>query len=450
MSKKEKDTNEAYQEVVEIPSDPEAEKYLLGNLLFDPKLLLEVLGKLKSDDFYLTAHRRIFDAFVDLHNEGAIIDILAIPAKLKEQGVLESVGGSAYIASLLDSGLGLVSLSRCIQKIKEASLRRKTLRSTNFLTSLITDKSLEWREILNEINKTVEIANEVTAERALPKLIDLAFNRLSFVEELARRGNELIGVTTGYRALDRLTLGLQNSDLIVVGARPGCGKSALALNIATNAAAKGKSIAFFSLEMSAAQLTDRLLCSIAHVDLHTYKSGYLNREEWTRLNEALSTIQDYKITIVDSTELTPTTLRSECLRIKKQLGLDLIVVDYLQLMQADNPKKERYQEIGQISRGLKRVAKDLNLPILALAQISREVEKRGDSKPKLSDLREGGDIEQDSDVVWFLHQPAIDPDVAEDSYPTVSLLIEKHRNGPTGKVDFVFLKEFTRFELKES
>ncbi len=430
-----------------IPSDGYAEKYLLGNMLEDTALVPEVVGQLKMEDFFFTGHRKIYQAFCDLHEEQKIIDFLAIPERLLEQGELESVGGVAYIASLIDPNNRVVSVARCIEKIKITSRKRKTQWANSRLAEMISDPSSDWQAVISEINKTAEIANGSVEEEKILSLSEIAYQRLGYIEEISKREGELIGVTTGYSLLDKLTLGLQPANLIVLAARPGCGKSALALNIATNAAAKGKSVAFFSLEMSKNELTDRLLCSIAHVDLHAYKSGYLSKQEWQRLMEALRTIQDYKITIEDSSELTPSLLLSKAIKIKKKLGLDLIVVDYLQLMQGDSKKEKRYEEVAQISHALKALAKNLNIPLLALAQINRESERRAD-KPRISDLRESGDIEQDSDMIWLLYHDKNAPEQSEQ-FPTINLLIEKHRNGPTGKIDFIFLKEFTRFELKE-
>lgn len=433
-------------DITAIPCDGQAEKYLLGNLLEKPELIPEVLGQLKTEEFFFTGHRKIYQTIRELHTEGEIIDFLAVPERLLKKEELDLVGGVAYIAGLIDANNRVVSVPRCIEKIKFTARKRKTQAANNRIAEMLSNGS-DWQSVLGELNKTLEIANGSTEEEKFLSISEIAYSRLSYIEEISKREGELIGVTTGYRPLDTLTLGLQPANLIVLAARPGCGKSALALNIASNAAAKGKSIAFFSLEMSKNELVDRLICSIARVDLHSYKSAFLSKSEWARLGEALQEIDDYKITVEDSSQLTPSLLLSKALKIKKQFGLDLIIVDYLQLMQGDSKKEKRYEEVAQISHALKAIAKDLNVPVLALAQINRESEKRADYKPRISDLRESGDIEQDSDLILLLHRSATEPQ--DERYPTVNLLIEKHRNGPTGKIDFIFLKEFTRFEIKE-
>jgi len=434
-------------EDLEIPQDREAEARLLGNILEKTSIMPDVLAsKLKEEEFYIISHRRIFAGMVAAYNQDPNFNILSVRDEMAKEGVLEASGGGAYLASLIDGQNWCYDFQYCIKRIKDTCRRRKVGRANSLIASLAYDSGTDWNEVVDGINKTLTIATEKPEQVGATKLVDIAQSRLAAVQEISSRG-ELIGIPTGFSQLDRITCGLQKGCLYVLAARPGQGKSALALNIAAHAASIGKVVAFFSLEMSKEELTDRLLCSIAKVDLHLYRSGYLGRDEWEKLGEALNEIANWsgQLIIEDTTDLTPSQLRLKALQIKKEHGLDLVVGDYLQLFKADNPKRERYQEVGQISRAKKKLAKELNVPVLELAQLNREVEKRHDRRPQMSDLREAGDIENDADVVMLIHTPPpADPNV-EDVYPEVNLLVEKQRNGPLGKVGLVFLKEFTRF-----
>lgn len=433
------------QEITNIPHDKEAEVRLLGNLIETPELVGEVVGKLKTDDLFMTSHRRIFDAIISLYEEKQPVDFLAINNKLAQREELASVGGTAYLASLIDVNNRLFKVENCITSIRKSAIKRKTLRSNQLISSLVCDPSAEWHEIVREVSRTTELVSEKVEQSPIPKLKDLLLRRLEHVEELSKHPGQLIGIPSGFPALDRITCGFQPGNLIVVAARPSKGKTSLGLNFAEHACSLGKSVAFFSLEMTDEDLADRFICSVARVDLHLYRTGYLNRENWRQLGHAIEQTGEYKLTIDQTAKQTPLSIRAQCQRVKKELGLDMILVDYLQLVNADVPKDKRYQEIGAISHELKAIGKEFGVPVVVLAQLNREVEKRADHKPQLSDLREAGDIEQEADLVILLHTPPADPNT-EDLYPTVNILVEKHRNGPTGKIELVFCKEFTRFE----
>lgn len=439
-------SNNQEEMLISVPQDREAETRLLGNLIEKPELFAEVMAYgLVPDDFYVTAHRKIFSGMVAIWENKQGSDLLALRDQLAKEELLISIGGMAYLASLIDTQNRCFSINSCVRKIKESSLKRQTLYRNNLVSSLVSDPSVQWEEVIQEVNKTTEIVNQKPKQEPLTTLSDLLRKRLEHVEELSKHPGQLIGISTGFPALDRITCGLQNGNLIVIAARPSQGKTSLALQLAEHACGLGKSVAFFSLEMTDEDLADRLLCSVAAVDLHLYRTGYLNRDEWQRLGQAANQTSDYKLTIDQTTKQTPLSMRLQALRIKKEIGLDMIVVDYLQLISPDTPKDKRYQEIGAITHELKAIAKELRVPVVALAQLSREVEKRADRRPQLSDLREAGDIEQEADLVCLIHTPPpADPNI-EDLAPTVNLLVEKHRNGPTGKVELVFFKEYTRF-----
>lgn len=439
-------TEKNSQDLVSIPKDITAEKMLLGNLILKPELIGSYVGLVEPEEFYYTAHRLIFRAMIEIFQEKKEFDVLALSDKLDQKEELTSVGGISYLSSLVDPELFIYRPDNCAKKIKETALRRKTLRANELVLNMVSDPTTDWMDVVQEVSRVGEIVTQKPTQAPLPKLNDLLYKRLKHVEELSRHPGQLIGVSTGFPALDRITCGLQPGNLIVIAARPSKGKTSLALNIAEHACSLGKSVAFFSLEMTDEDIADRFLCSVARVDLHLYRTGYLNREEWERLGHAHNHTFDYKLTIDQTTKQTPLSIRLQAIRIKKEMGLDMIVVDYLQLINSDTPKEKRYQEIGQVTHELKAIAKELGIPVVALAQLSRKLEERADKRPQLSDLREAGDIEQEADVVCLLHTlPADDPNV-EDVYPRVNLLVEKHRNGPLGEVELVFQKEFTRFE----
>lgn len=424
-----------------IPHCRAAEVELLAGLMLDPSLACEAAAELKREDFFITAHRDIFQALIRMAGDGIAIDPVTLSEELRKEDRLESVGGIAYICELLTGMYRPTSLKRYVRLIKDASVRRRLISSSQkILTSALEGEELS--DLLTDAQISIANVAEERESLDLKPLLQLSKDCLDEIDRISQRPGIVTGVPSGYIDLDRMTNGFQPTDLILLAARPSIGKSALALNIADNVSTEGKSVAFFSLEMSKESLVKRLLCSKARVDSHRVKGGFLSREEWAKLMNAHQQIADFKkpIQIDDRSTLTVPDLLLQARRFKAMQGLDLIIVDYLQLMEAHSRADTDQQRISQVSRGLKRIAKELNVPVIALCQLSRSVEQRADNKPKLSDLRESGSQEQDADLVLFIHRNK------DENYGPADIIIGKQRNGPTETIQLTYISQFTRFE----
>jgi replicative DNA helicase len=431
-----------------LPSNLEAERSILGAILLDDRAVFTVFGSLRSQDFYLDSHRRVFEKMLHLMNNSRPIDLVTLKEELQRANELESVGGAAYLASLTDGLPRAMNIEYYAQIVKEKSTLRRLIQISNETMARSYKDEEPTEEILQHVEKAIfDIASQQfhSGFSSITPVVDNVYKQ---IEELFNRKAPVTGLETGFADLDRMTAGLHPSDLIIVAARPGLGKTSLCLNIAEHAAIrKHKTVGIFSLEMSKEQLVKRLLCSEARIDAHRINTGFLNKEDWHRLSCASGDLSGTKIFIDDTASITIPELRSKSRRLSLEHGLDLIIVDYLQLMSGSTQRYEnRTQEISQISRGLKGIAKELNLPLVAVSQLSRAVEaRRGDHRPQLSDLRESGSIEQDADVVMFIYrEDMVNP--TEDNSGLAELIIGKQRNGPTGSIQLAFSKQFTRFD----
>jgi replicative DNA helicase len=432
-----------------LPNNLEAERSILGAILLDDKAVLSVFEVLKSQDFYLDSHRRVFEKMLSLMNNSRPIDLVTLKDELQRANELESVGGAAYLASLTDGLPRAINIEYYAEIVKEKSTLRRLIQISNETMARSYKDEDPAQEVLQQIEKAIfDIAGQHfhTGFSSITPIVSDVFKQ---IEELSNRKAPVTGLETGFVDLDRMTAGLHPSDLIIVAARPGLGKTSLCLNIAEHVAIRLKrSVGVFSLEMSKEQLVKRLLCSESRIDAHRINTGYLNKEDWNRLSRASGDLSDTRFFIDDSASITVPELRSKARRLSLEHGLDLVIVDYLQLMSGSSQRYEnRTQEISQVSRGLKGIAKELGVPVIAVSQLSRAIESRTGEhrRPQLSDLRESGSIEQDADMVMFIYrEDMVNP--TEENNGLAELIIGKQRNGPTGTIQLAFSRQFTRFD----
>jgi len=436
-----------------FPHNLEAERALLGSILMDNGVLNQTLEFIDKNDFFSDGHRAIFEKMEVLSERNRTIDLVTLSEDLSREGLLEKVGGAGYLAALTDGiPIGVsASIEEYSRIIKEKSLVRRLINASNNVITRCFE-GVDDPETLIDLAQSQVL--EIGADRVQSGFLDVReIVRDSFgnIDNLLSHGQSNNGVRTGFADLDNMTSGLQPGELIILAARPSLGKTALALNIAANAAIdSGKKVGVFSLEMSKESLVIRLLCSEAKVDSHAFRTGFLNHQtDWPKITRALGRISEAPLYIEDTPALSIMQIRAKARRLKAEKGLDLLIVDYLQLITGGHGRYEnRTQEVSYISRGLKSIAKELNVPVLALSQLSRAPEQR-QGKPLLSDLRESGSIEQDADLVMFIHRERRrdqNDENGEDSNPEVKLSIGKQRNGPTGDIPIVFLKSYIRFE----
>ena len=428
-----------------LPSNVEAERSILGAILLDNTVCNQAIEFLKRDDFFLDSHRRIFDKMVALSERLSSIDMVTLSDELRRAAEFEQIGGATYIASLIDGVPRTDNIEHYARIVKKKSMLRKLITASNQIIARAFDEEDDADIIIDQAEQAIFQIAEDKVRQGFQYIGTVAQKRLEQIEQMADRPEMITGVPTGFVDFDHLTSGLQRQDLIIIAARPSMGKTALALNMAQYAARNGSVVGIFSLEMSAEQLASRLLCSEARVDAHRLRTGFLNREEWARLGDALRRLCETKVYIDDTPGAGVLEMRAKARRLKAEHGLDLLVVDYLQLMSGRGRIESRQQEVSQISRDLKTLAKELDIPVLALSQLSRAPEQRSEHKPQLSDLRESGAIEQDADVVCFIFREEVYEETDENR-GRAELLIAKQRNGPTGKVELAFLNSFTRFE----
>ncbi len=430
-----------------LPHNIDAEKSVLGSILVNNENYYRVIETLRAEDFYLNGHRVIFRQMLELMEKSRAIDLITIQEELLRRSQLESAGGISYLASLLDGIPHLVNIEHYIQIISEKSLFRQMIDATGKIMAECFDQAEDAEQILDKAEQSLFSLSEKRIRTGFVSVKDMELPATRLLEKLYTEREMITGVATGFRDLDRMTSGFQPSDLVILAARPSMGKTALCLNIAQNVALhKAQPVGMFSLEMSKEQLLMRLLCAEARVDAHKVRTGYLGKDEFRKLIDTLGKTTQSPIFIDDSSTLTVMEMRSKCRRLKAEHGLSMVIVDYLQLMSGYGRTENRNQEISGISRGLKALAKELQVPVIALSQLSRAPEQRqGDHKPQLSDLRESGSIEQDADVVMFIYREEVYKPSEENS-GLAELVIAKQRNGPTGIVKLAFLREFTRFE----
>ncbi len=430
------------------PQNVEAEQAVLGTILLQDKSLLKVIEIIGPDDFYRDAHKIIFRAMLTLFEKHEPHDLITVTGLLNDQNRLEQVGGAAYLASLTDIIPFSGTLVHHAQIIRKKSILRRLIQTTSEVAARCYDAQDDIDTLVDEAEKTIfEIAQakKGTGFQPMSDIVPRAFDRIT---KLFDRQEHITGVATGYEELDRMTAGLQPADLIILAGRPSMGKTALAMNMVQHAALIEKiPVAVFSLEMSMEQLALRMLCSIGRIDSQRIRTGRLHDSDWPKLTRATGMLSDAPIFIDDTAGTTVLEMRAKARRLKSEHKLGMIVVDYLQLMQGKAGTENRAQEISDISRSLKAMAKELDVPVVALSQLNRSLESRTDKRPQLSDLRESGAIEQDADVIMFIYRDEV-YNKAEDNpnRGLAEIIVGKQRNGPTGVVKLTFLAEFTTFE----
>ena len=427
------------------PQNVEAEQAVLGAMLLSHDAVIVAMEKLQSQDFYRDVHRIIFEAMEHLHRENKEIDVITLPDELKRMKKLDDVGGLEYVLNLPNLVGSAANIEYYANIVAEKALARNLISTCTELTTEAYDGQKETEALLDDAERRILQLSDTKNRGDFASVGAVVEVTLDKITKLYENKAGLTGLPTGFRDLDRMTSGLQPSDLILVAARPSMGKTAFTLNIAQNVGVRQhKTVAFFSLEMSQEQLVQRLLCQIAHIDSQKLRTGQLNSdEEWTRLTDACDKLYESPIYIDDTPGISVAEMRSKARRLKSEHGLDLIIVDYLQLMQGRNAES-RQQEISEISRSLKALARELKVPLIALSQLSRSVESRQDKRPMLSDLRESGALEQDAYIVSFLYREDYYDKETENQHIT-EVILAKHRNGPVGSVKLYFKNEFTLF-----
>lgn len=428
------------------PQNLEAERQVLGSALIDPEAIEKCLEHIEAKDFYSKAHQIIFNAIIELSRRGSGADLITVSDYLKAQNSLDAIGGTSALASLIDMVPTSANVEIYAQLIREKAVLRELIQVGTTIVEEAFQGSLSLNEMLDKVERDVfQVAQRGIAGNTL-QIRDMIKDAFKRIQERFERKSMITGVATGFDGFDRLTSGLQRSDLIIIAARPSVGKTALCLNIASHIAMRESvPTAIFSLEMSKEQLVQRMLCMESRVEGTRLRGGFLTDEDWPRLTHATGVLSDAPIFIDDTPGLTTFELRAKCRRLAKSHGLGCIIVDYLQLMRVKGKMESREREIAEISRSLKVLAKELNVPVIALSQLNRSLEARQDKRPVLSDLRESGSIEQDADIITFLYRDEVyHPDT---EFPGIAeLIVSKHRNGPTGVVKLAFLNEYTRFE----
>ncbi|MDP8959573.1 MAG: replicative DNA helicase [Actinomycetota bacterium] len=427
------------------PSNLEAEESVLGSVMLSPDAANVVMEMLQAEDFYKPAHQVIFEAMVELYNRNQPIDAVTVSDALRRGNQLERIGGISYLTGLLDAVPATSNAGYYAGIIEEHGQRRRLVRAGSVIGELAFDTHTPVGEILDRAEQTVFAVAEHRIGDGLVPVRPLLTTALETIEEMGARGSEITGLSTGFRDLDRKLAGLQPANLVIIAARPSMGKSALAVNIAQNVAAQGSAVAIFSLEMSRQELVHRMLCSLGRVDSQKLRTGQLGQQHWQKIVRAAAQLFEVPIFLDDSPSLTATDLRARCRRLKRQQDLGLVVVDYLQLMQSSGRAENRQQEIAEISRSLKGLARELQVPIIAVSQLNRALETRQDKRPLLGDLRESGSLEQDSDVVLFIYRDEYYHPENQEAKGLAEVIVAKHRSGATGRIDMTFLAEFTLF-----
>ena len=428
------------------PNDVESEQAVIGSMLTDKEAVSAAIEVLKPEDFYREDNRTIFEAILNLYGSSEPIDIITLKSELSSMGKFEAVGGLEYIVELPDKVPTTANVEQYIKIVEEKSVLRNLIKTANEIITLGYDQTQEVDGIIDGAEKKIFEVMQKKNQKGYTPIKDILVETFTELEQLYNQKQRITGIPTGFSDLDFRTSGLHNSDLILVAARPAMGKSAFALNIATNAAVRAKvPVAIFSLEMSKEQMTSRILCSEAMVDSNKVRTGKIDDEEWSKLAAASGELSEANIYIDDTPGISIMEIRAKCRKMKIEKNIGLVVIDYLQLVQGSGKRGgSREQEIAEISRSLKILAKEINVPVIALSQLSRAPEQRPDHRPMLSDLRESGSIEQDADIVMFLYR---DDYYNEDSEKKniAEVILAKHRAGSTGTVELLWLGNYTKF-----
>ena len=442
------------QRHIQLPSDIEAEQAVLASCLLSEDACYEITINLKPEQFYRTAHQRIYESIMAMVRDGLRADVISLADKLQAAGDLESAGGRSYLADLHGNTFALTNWRHHMEIVKRTAIQRELIRAAAEINALAYNAPDDLDQVVGEAEQTLFNVTEKRVSSSFKKMDSLVEEAYTELSKIANQGDSIIGVPTGFRDVDDLFHGLRGGDLVILAARPGVGKTAFALNMAVNAAKAGTAVAFFSLEMSAGQLVQRIVGAEARVNLSKLRSGKVQEGDWGQILDATTTLSGLEMYIDDTPGLSIMEARAKARReLRHIVGTDkkgVIIIDYLQLMQPPVVRRDgnRAVEVGEISRGLKVPAKEMDMPVIALSQLNRAVEMRGKKRPMLSDLRESGSIEQDADIVMFIDR-SMDEAEAEDSgrpeLGTATLIVAKHRNGPTRDITMSFNPEFTKF-----
>jgi replicative DNA helicase len=430
-----------------LPQNVEAEAGVLGSLLIDPEAVAQIADFLRPEDFYREAHREIFKATLDLYEAGSPADLITLTDELQRRNLLEEIGGVSYVSSLANQVPTSANVEHYARIVERTAVLRRLIQAAGQIAGVAYSEP-DANEALDQAEKLIFNVSQRFARSEFAHIRDTLREYLDQLGHLHEHRGDIVGVATGFSDLDKMTGGLQKSDLIILAARPSIGKTAMALSLAHNAALRYKhGVAVFSLEMSAEQLIARFLSMDAGVDQQKLRTGFIDDDEWERISESVGRLSETNIYIDDTPGATLMEMRSKARRLMMERGFDLLIIDYLQLMQGSGGgggHENRVQEISMISRGLKELARELNIPVLALSQLSRAVESRTDKKPQLSDLRESGAIEQDADIVMFIYRDEVyNPET--DRKNIADIIVAKHRNGPIGQISLYFQAAQTRY-----
>lgn len=430
------------------PHNEEAERSALGSCMLSKDALLDVVEEVRAEDFYNESHREIFSSIMRLYRENSAVDMLTVCDDLKKQKTLDMVGGRTYIGMLTSDVPSTANAGEYAKIVAEKAMIRQLIYASEEIAAKGYEEKEEAERLINDAEANIFRIAQKRQKNDYAKIQDVLMKNLELIDEAERNRGKTTGLPTGFKYLDEKTSGLQKSDLIIIAARPGMGKTAFALNVAAQSAVKaGASVMIFSLEMSQEQLGQRLIAMQARVESEKLKKGTLEREDWDRINVALDELNGTKIVIDDTPGISVMEMRNKCRRRKAEQGLDLIVIDYLQLMTFDGKADSRQQEVSALSRHLKLLAREMDCPVIVLSQLSRAPEQRQDKRPMLSDLRESGSIEQDADIVMFLYRDDYYNENTEK--PGVcEVNLAKHRSGPTDRIDLAWVAKYTKFSDK--
>ncbi|SDW99938.1 replicative DNA helicase [Paenibacillus sp. CF384] len=428
------------------PQNMEAEQAVLGAVLLQTEALITAMERLRSEDFYLPSHQLLFEAMVELGEASQPIDLVTLTAYLQDRQQLEEIGGVSYLAKLGNAVPTAANVDYYAQIVEEKSMLRRLIRTATNIVSEGYAAAENVGAMLSDAEARIMELSNRRSSTGFISIRDVLMEVFEKVEQLYSNKGGSTGIPSGFTDLDKMTAGFQKNDLIIVAARPSVGKTAFALNIAQNVGVRAReTVAIFSLEMSAAQLVQRMICAESNVDAGRLRTGYLEGDDWEKLTMAIGSLSEAQIFIDDTPGITVSDIRAKCRRLKKERGLGMILIDYLQLIQGRGKAGEnRQQEVSEISRTLKQIARELEVPVIALSQLSRGVEQRQDKRPMMSDLRESGSIEQDADIVAFLYRDDY-YDKESEKKNIIEIIIAKQRNGPVGTVELAFLKNYNKF-----
>ena len=433
------------------PHSVEAEQAVLGAIILDSDRLITASERVDPDDFYRVSHQRIFEAMLKINDRGELVDLVTLSSELQAQGILDEIGGLNYLAEVAESVPAIGNIGYYLNVVDQKAALRRLIRTATNIVSDGYERQDEVDSVLSDAERNILKVSQRKGQSSFHPIGSVLSDAYSTIEKLHQSSGEITGIATGFTDLDKMTAGFQRNDLIIVAARPSVGKTAFALNISQNVAVRtGENVAIFSLEMGAEQLVMRMLCAEGNIDAQRLRTGRIEAEDWGRLSLAMSSLSQAGIYIDDTPGLRVNEIRAKCRRLKQEHGLGMIMIDYLQLIVGNGkPGENRQQEVSEISRTLKAIARELQVPVIALSQLSRGVESRQDKRPMMSDIRESGAIEQDADIVAFLYRDDYYDKESEDAN-TIEIIIAKQRNGPTGTVKLSFRKEYNKFVNMET